>query len=154
MFRITLFALLLLPAISLGDERPVDAFGDALPEGAVMRLDTRRFRIQPPPNGHFLSLQDGRTWLISHRRPNESQEEIRWMDVGSGKVVDTWVLPKAQSICGFSPDMGRRRCALTALQFGPANSTGDAHLFRAKLAGFSSRFLCLTDRNNSICKRL
>src|SRR5205085_10331694 len=89
--------LLLLANIAAADDDP-------LPEGAVMRLGTRRFRIQPPPFGKYVSLSDGKTFLIPHRRFNEQQEETRWMDAGTGKITDTWVLPKGELIGGISPD--------------------------------------------------
>jgi WD40 repeat protein len=107
MRRLTLSALAcLFTSIVAADEpKPaVDSLGDPLPDGTVMRLGTRRFRIAPQPFGTYVSLPDGKAFLIPHRRGGEQQDEIRWMDADTGTVTDVWKLPRGHFLGGVSAD--------------------------------------------------
>jgi WD40 repeat protein len=95
----------------------VDALGDALPDGAIMRLGTRRFREEPSP-WHYRPVYwqhrpDGKSHLVVHRNGNGS--EIRLIDSKTGVIVESWAVPKhhvegfgehtfAGEVVAFSPD--------------------------------------------------
>ena len=82
----------------------VDALGDPLPDGAIMRLGTRRFREQTS----WQYRPDGKSYLVSHG------SEIRCIDAKSGVVLESWPIGKSQGdlawagvydrLVGFSPD--------------------------------------------------
>jgi RNA polymerase sigma factor (sigma-70 family) len=74
----------------------VDSLGDPLPEGAIMRLGTRRFRIDTYPR-QYQSLPDGKSFLTVH-----GGQEVRWMDAETGKITNSFSLP--HPIIGISPD--------------------------------------------------
>src|SRR2546421_167738 len=103
-FPVLTCLLLTCASIAVESKTAVDSLGDPLPDGAVMRLGTRRFRIQAQPFGTYVSLPDGKTFLVPHRRINEQQEEIRWMDAATGKITDSWSLPRGEFVGGLSPD--------------------------------------------------
>jgi RNA polymerase sigma factor (sigma-70 family) len=84
-------------------QRPgVDRYGDPLPPGALMRLGTRRHRVQDwPLTWH--SPPDGRSYLV-HQRIGGSNAEIRRLDAVTGRVLEAWPVPERQQAVGFSPD--------------------------------------------------
>jgi RNA polymerase sigma factor (sigma-70 family) len=93
----------------------VDASGDPLPDGAIMRLGTRRFRAHLyhpalPFQWHY--LPDGKSYLVRHSSGTAS--EIRRSDAKTGAMVESWPIPKSRGdvawagrddeVVGFSPD--------------------------------------------------
>jgi WD40 repeat protein len=82
----------------------VDALGDPLPDGAIMRFGTRRFREQ----SSWQYQPDGKSYLVSHG------SEIRRIEAKTGVVVESWPIGKSQGdlawagaydgVIGFSPD--------------------------------------------------
>jgi RNA polymerase sigma factor (sigma-70 family) len=94
----------------------VDALGDALPDAAIMRLGTRRFREPiwpwPPRPVSWQSRTDGKSYLAPHRGVNAS--EIRRIDSKTGVIVESWPIAKSRgdlawaaqddAVVGFSPD--------------------------------------------------
>src|SRR5262249_54763654 len=82
----------------------VDALGDPLPAGAIMRFGTRRFR--EPSSWQY--RPDGKSYLVSHG------SEIRRIDATTGVVVESWPIGKSQGDLawagnydggvGYSPD--------------------------------------------------
>jgi RNA polymerase sigma factor (sigma-70 family) len=83
-----------------------DRYGDPLPPGALLRLGTLRHRSlhrwdRASSPAHNQPLPDGKTVLTN------TSAEVRWVDVGTGRVVRSWPLPTGCTVCGFSPD-GRR----------------------------------------------
>ena len=62
-------------------EPRVDIYGDALPEGALARLGTVRFRACCSSNGRIEFLADRQTLLGCDGR------RLRWLDAPSGRVV-------------------------------------------------------------------
>src|SRR5262249_35763910 len=74
----------------------VDSLGDPLPDGAIMRLGTRRFRLDNYPRT-YQNLPDGKTFLTVH-----GGQEVRWMDAETGKVTDSFSLP--HPVAGVSAD--------------------------------------------------
>ena len=63
------YALLLAIASSpsAADSRRLDRFGDPLPEGAIIRLGTTRFR-PASPYGQFALSPDGKTFATGENR--------------------------------------------------------------------------------------
>ncbi len=82
----------------------VDSLGDPLPDGAIMRFGTRRFREQ----SFWQYRPDGKSYLMPHG------SEIRRIDAKTGVVVESWPIGRSQgdlswaglydSVVGFSPD--------------------------------------------------
>lgn len=70
----------------------VDALGDPLPDGAIMRLGTHRHRAQ----SHWQYRPDGKSYLVLHG------SEIRRIDSKTGAIVESWPIPN--TVIGFSPD--------------------------------------------------
>jgi RNA polymerase sigma factor (sigma-70 family) len=90
-----------------------DALGDPLPPGALMRLGTRRHRVQNwPLTSH--GLPDGRSYLIHQRLGSSS--EVRRLDSATGRILETWPVPDAYHAVGISPD-GRHMLLSTAFIF-------------------------------------
>jgi RNA polymerase sigma factor (sigma-70 family) len=90
------------PASSAAADAPkarTDLVGDPLPPDALLRLGTLRHRyLFHPFLGSNQRLADGKTALTS--TPNE----VRWVDMTTGRLMESWPLPKGLSVCGFSPD--------------------------------------------------
>lgn len=85
-----------LPLVEKDSKKNVDQLGDPLPAGAVLRLGTRRHRyLSQWPKQLF---DQGKQLLLG------TENEIRWVNVKSGKVTDTFRLPSGYVICGFSKD--------------------------------------------------
>jgi RNA polymerase sigma factor (sigma-70 family) len=93
----------------------VDSLGDPLPDGAIMRLGTRRYRAHlyhPALPFQWLYRPDGKSYLVRHS--NVTASEIRRIDAKSGVVVESWPIPKSlgdlawasqdDEVVGFSPD--------------------------------------------------
>jgi RNA polymerase sigma factor (sigma-70 family) len=76
-----------------------DLAGDPLPSDALLRLGTLRHRyLYSCFLGCNQQLPDGKNALTS--TPNE----VRWVDMTTGRLTDSWPLPRGYSVCGFSPD--------------------------------------------------
>jgi RNA polymerase sigma factor (sigma-70 family) len=71
-----------------------DRYGDPLPPDALLRLGTLRHRSFYPNQ----ALPDGKTLLLN------ADDEIRWIDLATGRTVDSWPLPAGHAVCGFSRD--------------------------------------------------
>ena len=59
----------------------IDRYGDPLPEGAILRLGTVRFRYPCFRESHRQLLGDGKTLVIS------AGDELRWVDTETGRYV-------------------------------------------------------------------
>jgi len=79
-----LFAV--VPSVTAGDSLRLDRFGDPLPDGAIFRLGTVRFR-PASPNCQFALAPDGKSFATGEPR------EIRVWDSESGKPLWSWKLP-------------------------------------------------------------
>src|SRR5262245_7572526 len=85
--------------VSAAEPKPrLDLAGNPLPPDALRRLGTLRYRslLHGEPRGRL--LLDGKTFL-AHTR-----EEIRWVEMATGRRVDIWPLPKGHTFCGCSRD--------------------------------------------------
>ena len=81
----------------------VDRFGDPLPPGALLRLGTVRHRdISTLFSGRREFLSDGKTLLRS--TANDVQHEVHWVNTATGRLTDSWELPKGLTVCGFAAD--------------------------------------------------
>jgi RNA polymerase sigma factor (sigma-70 family) len=82
-----------------GREAPekVDALGDPLPPGALMRLGTLRHHL----GGHTQLLPEGRTILTVRG------DRLCWLDADSGTIKRAWPLPPGHACLGLSAD-GKR----------------------------------------------
>lgn len=90
----------------------VDSLGDPLPDGAIMRLGTRRHRAHlyhPALPFHWQYRPDGKSYLVRHG--NGTASEIRRIDAKTGAIVESWPIPGsdgdlawADTVVGFSPD--------------------------------------------------
>jgi RNA polymerase sigma factor (sigma-70 family) len=76
----------------------VDLLGDPLPPHALRRLGTLRHRHLWVWFAPKQLLPDGKTTLTATRA------EVRWVDMGTGRLSRTWPLPKGFSASGFSSD--------------------------------------------------
>jgi hypothetical protein len=91
----------------------LDALGDPLPPGAVMRLGTLRHRIVGFIDSHNRAYLDGgRTLLFA------GYVALLWTDAETGREIDRWAWPAGLQFAGLSPD--GRRLVLT-----------DQHMIRA-----------------------
>jgi WD40 repeat protein len=80
----------------------VDRLGDPLPAGALLRLGTLRHRETSGVLGLHQLLSDGKTVLRS--APNDVRAELHWMDATTGRITESWPVPKGLTVCGFAPD--------------------------------------------------
>jgi RNA polymerase sigma factor (sigma-70 family) len=71
----------------------IDALGDPLPPGALMRLGTCRHRVLA-----WLGMPDGKSYLALQ------SGEIRRLDAVTGRVLETSPVPDRHHVVGFSPD--------------------------------------------------
>jgi RNA polymerase sigma factor (sigma-70 family) len=100
------------PALVKKEPRHVDLLGDPLPPGAIMRLGALRYRnLYPSFHERDKTLPDQKTLLTT------GQQDIRWVDTVTGRVIDAWPLPKDHRVYGFSCD-----CQMTLLGIGEALS--------------------------------
>lgn len=98
--------------------RRVDALGDPLPDGAILRLGTRRhhdLKQSWPWQNRPMAWQsrpDGKSYLVVHRGVGAS--EIRRIDSTTGAAIESWPIGKSRGnvawakhddqIVGLSPD--------------------------------------------------
>ncbi len=75
------------------EAKHVDALGDPLPKGAIMRLGTLRHRVQ-----NWYDMPDGKSYLTNRNG------EIRRCDSLSGRVLERWSGPDIHRFVGFSPN--------------------------------------------------
>lgn len=103
------------PAEPPAAAKRVDALGDPLPDGAIMRFGTRRFRAHlyhPALPFQWLYRPDGKSYLV--RNSNVTASEIRRIDSTTGAIVESWPIGKSRGnvawakhdddVVGFSPD--------------------------------------------------
>jgi RNA polymerase sigma factor (sigma-70 family) len=76
----------------------MDLLGDPLPADALRRLGTLRYRQLSLWYTPRQPLPDGKTVLTATDR------EIRWVDMTTGKLADSWPLPQGHHCRGLSPD--------------------------------------------------
>jgi len=76
----------------------VDLLGDPLPPDALRRLGTLRHRHLYLWYAPKQPLPDGKTVLTAN------DQGIRWVDMTTGKLADSWPLPKGHQCRGLSPD--------------------------------------------------
>ncbi len=89
---------LLLAPLSGAAEPRTDNYGDPLPDGAVARMGTVRFRH----TGSVLFAcfsPDGKTIVSAG-----NDDVLRWWDAASGKELRRWVAPAAVRVAAASPD--------------------------------------------------
>jgi RNA polymerase sigma factor (sigma-70 family) len=79
----------------------VDALGDPLPPGAILRLGTRRHRVQNGPLA-WHGLPDGKSYLVYQRLGDVA--EVRRFDAATGRAVESWPVPAKHHVVAFSPD--------------------------------------------------
>src|SRR5262249_23292816 len=73
-----------------------DPAGDPLPSDALLRLGTLRHRyLYSTMFGSNQQLPDGKAALTS------TPHEVRWVDMTTGRLTDSWPLPRGHSVCGF-----------------------------------------------------
>ena len=151
----------------------VDTLGDAMPDGAIMRLGTRRFRAQvwpwEPRPVCWQFRPDGKSYLA------EQGSEIRRIDLTTGIVLESWRLPKSggalawagadDHVVGFSPD-GRyvlwtndyirhgiavdspQEWHLTLYDLTEANKSGQSRRMRGPKIGSAWAVVCLPRTTN------
>ena len=108
----------------------VDLVGDPLPDGAVMRLGTRRHRADLAHSAlpfHWQSRPDGKSYVTVQR--NGEALKIRRVDSKTGAVVESWPIVKHDDrVVGISP--GGRYVLLTRdyLPHGLVEEAQDWHL--------------------------
>jgi WD40 repeat protein len=88
----------------------VDAAGDPLPPGEIMRLGTLQ-HLPTHCSAFWHHLDDGKTALVVRGRT------LHWLDAATGKTTDTWRLPDGHDVVCFSDD---GRLALIDHEYKPA----------------------------------
>jgi RNA polymerase sigma factor (sigma-70 family) len=87
------------PAVPIMQVRAkVDLLGDPLPPDALRRLGTLRHRHLSLWYAPKQLLPDGKIVVTTN------DQEIRWVDMTTGKLADSWPLPKGHQCRGLSPD--------------------------------------------------
>jgi WD40 repeat protein len=79
----------------------LDRHGDPLPDGALARLGTLRFRALN--EGLVCLTRDGKTVAVVEGPPHRRASAIRLLDVGTGKVVRRLVSNEDVALLGFCP---------------------------------------------------
>jgi RNA polymerase sigma factor (sigma-70 family) len=87
------------PALPTPNRR-ADLLGDPLPPDALLRLGTLRHRYLHRYDSRNQPLPGGKVVLTS----TNEDEEVRWVDMATGRLTDSWPLPRGWAVCGFSPD--------------------------------------------------
>ncbi len=83
------------PAAEHGAGR-LDLYGDPLPADALVRFGTLRHRY--PGDPYEKLAPDGKSLLVAGGRG------IRLVDLDTGRLLASWVLPQSWSVCGLAPD--------------------------------------------------
>ena len=86
------------PATAPAARARVDLLDDPLPADALHRLGTLRHRHLSLWYTPKQPLPDGKTVLTS------TNEEVHWVDMTTGRLSDSWRLPRGYQVSGFSPD--------------------------------------------------
>lgn len=86
-----------LLTIARAEPPRVDAAGDPLPPGAVMRLGTLE-HLQSHSRSAWTRLDDQKTALVARG------DTVHWLDAGTGRTTGTWRVPVGHRILCFSRD--------------------------------------------------
>jgi WD40 repeat protein len=80
----------------------LDGDGEPLPEFALMRLGSRRFRVGSPSEDWFRLLPGGS--ILCYHRPQGPFDRLHRMDVATGRTTEVWPLPYDREPRALSPD--------------------------------------------------